>query len=380
MTRDRPAPPAPQDRRDPIRVALVSPNGTSGLGGISRFCAYLERRSAEVPDVDLSVHRTIRSGRPVLRMLAEPYVLTRFALRCRRNRFDVVHVNIAPGNSTWRKQRFVAVARNAGCATVAHLHGSGYDEWYASLAARRAARVRRFFRSVDHVIVCGRHWYDLAVEQLGVDPSRVTIIPNGVPDTGEVADPTRAQARMISLGLLGERKGTDVLLHALARLPDDLDWRADLAGPGDLATWTAIRDELGLTARVSFPGWWPEQEARTELAASDVFVLATRRENQPVAIVEAMAAGIPVVSTAIAAIPEVVEDGTTGLIVPADDPGALVQALESLLRDPARRAEMGRRARERYELGYTIERSADRIHTIYRTLSAVAGRETEGRR
>ncbi|MCB0998580.1 MAG: glycosyltransferase family 4 protein [Acidimicrobiales bacterium] len=380
MTLDRATPPAPDDRRETIRVALVSPNGTSGLGGISRFCAYLERRSAVVPDVDLSVHRTIRSGRPVLRMLAEPGILTRFALRCRRRRFDVVHVNIAPGNSTWRKQRFIAVARAAGCATVAHLHGSGYDEWYASLTDRRASRVRRFFRSVDHVIVCGRHWYDLAVEQLGVEPGRVTIIPNGVPDTGELADPTRAQARMISLGLVGERKGTDVLLHALARLPDDLDWRADLAGPGDVAAWTAVRDELGLTARVSFPGWWPEQVARAELAASDVFVLATRRENQPVAIVEAMAAGLPVVSTAIAAIPEVVEDGTTGLIVPADDPGALALALESLLRDPARRAEMGRRGRQRYEQGYTIERSADRIHTIYRTLSVVAGKEPEGRR
>jgi glycosyltransferase involved in cell wall biosynthesis len=369
VTTGRTAPPAAEDHRETIRVALVSPNGTVGLGGISRFCAYLERRSALVPDIDLSVHRTIRSDRPALRVLVEPVTLTRFAVRCRRSRIDVVHVNIAPGNSTWRKQRFVAVARTAGCATVAHLHGSGYDEWYASLTDRRAARVRRFFRSVDHVIVCGRHWRTLVVEQLGVEPSRVTIIPNGVPDTGEVAEPTRVQARMISLGLLGERKGTDVLLHALARLPDDLEWHADLAGPGDVAAWTAVRDQLGLTARVSFPGWWPEEAARSELAASDIFVLATRRENQPVAIVEAMAAGLPVVSTAIAAIPEVVEDGTTGLIVPPDDPLALAAALESLLRDPARRAEMGRHGRERYEQAYTIERCADAIHTIYRTLA-----------
>lgn len=356
------------ERGSLLRVALVSPFGTQGDGGISRFCAYLTRRCSALPDVSVTVVRTIRTRRPVLRSLAELGILARFAVRCRRGAFDVVHVNVAPGNSTWRKARFTRVARWAGCATIAHLHGNAYDEWYDGLSSRGARRVRRFFGSVDGVIVCGVHWRDVVVGRLGCDPSRTTIIANGAPDTGEIAEPTHHPVRLVCLGQLGERKGTDVLLRALALLPDDDEWHIHVAGPGASAPHVALRDSLGLTERVTFPGWWPEATARSMLAASDVFVLASRRENQPVAIIEAMAAGLPIVSTRIAAIPETVDHEVTGIVVPADDVEALASALDRLIRSPRLRAEMGRQARLRYEEKYTIERCADEICAVYRAL------------
>src|ERR671928_1822466 len=180
--------------------------------------------------------------------------------------------------------------------------------------------------------------------------ARLRVVPNVVDD--ELFRPARHEpsGRLITAGLMGENgaKGFDVLLRALAHL----DGRAQLEIVGDgprRAEYEALARELGVAGRVRFAGVRPKSELAERMRASDVFVLASRFENNPCVVLEAMASGLPVVATRVGGLPELVDE-RSGLLAEPRDPqsiaGRIAEALDRL--DRFDREEIARRARERY--------------------------------
>lgn len=164
-------------------------------------------------------------------------------------------------------------------------------------------------------------------------------------DGRDPADPVR----IVSVGRLVEKKGTDVLLEALARIPADLNWRFDHVGGGPLRAQMAAQVErLGLGARVHWHGAMAQQELLKVLRASDLFTLASRiasdgdRDGLPNVLMEAQSQALPCVATDVSAIHELITDGQTGVLVPPEDPQALATALTRLLRSPPERRALGR--------------------------------------
>jgi glycosyltransferase involved in cell wall biosynthesis len=185
----------------------------------------------------------------------------------------------------------------------------------------------------------------------GVDPARVRVIPAGtrVP----TAPPERAprdRLRVLFVGGDFQRKGGEVLLSALTGMDAELD----------VVTQSAVAERPGMTVH---RGVQPGSDMLAALyARSDVFVLPTAADASPHVVLEAMAAGLPVIATPVGAIPEMVHDGRTGLLVPAGAPDALRTALERLS-DPVLRAHMGAaahaRARERFDASANARRVLD---------------------
>lgn len=166
-----------------------------------------------------------------------------------------------------------------------------------------------------------------------------------------------------TIGRLDRQKGLDVLLRALAALPE-----ARLIIVGDGIERNSLEDmaaELGISQRVRFEGW--REEPRRYLTMFDVFVLPSRLEGLPLAILEAMLARLPVVATRVASVAEAVIDGETGFLVAPDDPAALTAALRTLLADPQRRAEMGSRGRQ-HALRFTPAVMAGAYEQLYREI------------
>ena len=161
------------------------------------------------------------------------------------------------------------------------------------------------------------------------------------------------------------------LLEALATLDrPELGWHATLAGDGEVA---ATRDRvaaLGLSARVTITGWLDEADADALLARSDLLVLPSRREGQPMAILEAMSAGLPVVATGVGAVAELVHDGFNGLLVPPGDAAALAGALARLVADPALRRRLGEAAHETVASRHELDAFCRRLRALYEELSA----------
>jgi glycosyltransferase involved in cell wall biosynthesis len=177
---------------------------------------------------------------------------------------------------------------------------------------------------------------------------------------------------VLSVGRLVEKKGTDVLLEALARLPPHLHWRLVHAGGGPLRRPLAQRAQaLGIAARVQWRGARTQAELLAEYRAADLFALASRvardgdRDGLPNVLAEAQSQGLACVATRVSGIPELVEDGRTGLLVEPESPGAFAAALEALIADPARRRALGeagrRRVRERFGLEQNIGQLARRF-------------------
>jgi len=137
----------------------------------------------------------------------------------------------------------------------------------------------------------------------------------------------------------------------------------------------ALARELGLGARVVFAGI--RRDVPALLAASDVFVLASLWEGLGLVLLEAMAAGLPVVATEVSAVPEVVVDGVTGLLVPPSDPQALARAMETLAGDGSLRGRLGGAGRDRVREAFGLDHMVDRTLAVYAYLLGAEGPQTE---
>jgi glycosyltransferase involved in cell wall biosynthesis len=206
------------------------------------------------------------------------------------------------------------------------------------------------------------------VQDLGIDGRKVVVVPNGVPLPPKPSPaPADTPCCILYLGALGRRKGTADLLHALAspRLRG-MRWNAVIAGNGDVDSFRNQAAALGIADRVAFPGWVGPEEAQSLLASASVFVLPSYNEGLPVAVLEAMAAGVPVVTTRVGAIPDLGIDGEAGFTV---DPGSiedLTDRLAVLVDDPVLRGRFGSNGRRRVESEFTIESTARRLAALYR--------------
>jgi glycosyltransferase involved in cell wall biosynthesis len=173
---------------------------------------------------------------------------------------------------------------------------------------------------------------------------------------------------ILSVGRLVEKKGTDVLLEALAQLPPDLNWRLVHAGGGPLKEKLARRARrLGIADRVQWRGARTQVELLAEYRAADLFALASRvardgdRDGLPNVLAEAQSQGLACVATRVSGIPELIDDGVTGLLVEPEAPRKLAQALELLIREPARRRALGEAGRHKVHEKFGLEGNIARL-------------------
>lgn len=175
-------------------------------------------------------------------------------------------------------------------------------------------------------------------------------------------------AAIVCVGRAVAKKGLDTILDALARLPVGLDWRFVHIGGGPLLPALKRQaDRLGIAARCDWRGAQPQAEVLETLRNAAVFVLASRvardgdRDGLPNVLMEAQSQGVPVIATAVAAIPELVRDGETGLLVPPDDPRALAGAVARVLGDADLARRLGEAGEARVRSQFSMEGGIARL-------------------
>jgi glycosyltransferase involved in cell wall biosynthesis len=211
------------------------------------------------------------------------------------------------------------------------------------------------------------------LERAGHDPRKLITIRYGLDELPPTASsPTPAEAGVpadaplaLAVGRLIEQKDHATLLRAFARVRGTQpEARLAILGAGPLEAETReLAGSLGVAEAVALPG---RTEIRDWLERADVFVHTSRWEGFGIVLLEAMLAGLPIVATAVSAVPEVVEDGVTGALVPAGDVEGVARELGALLGDPSLRARLGEAGRERACTEFSVARMADRTIDVYR--------------
>ncbi len=173
---------------------------------------------------------------------------------------------------------------------------------------------------------------------------------------------------ILSVSRLVEKKGTEVLLEALSRMPSNLNWKFVHAGGGPLARKLEGRARsLGIAARIEWRGPLTQDQLLDEYRRADLFVLASRiaadgdRDGLPNVLAEAQSQALACVATRVSAIPELVRDGSTGLLVEENDADALARTIGALIADPARRRLLGEAGLARVRSDFSLQENLDRL-------------------
>jgi glycosyltransferase involved in cell wall biosynthesis len=293
--------------------------------------------------------------------------LRRFLALLLAHRHVLVHVHCASRASFWRKCVFMAIAHAAHCPVVLHLHGGGFARFYEEeCGPLRQRLVRHFLGRAACVIALTERWRAW-LAQAGANPNLVCI-PN--PVRAEAAPAPRARRGVILfLGRIEDPKGVPELLKAFSVLRATQP-EAELvcAGAGDIEAAARRAEGLGIEDAVRFPGWLGEAEKHAWLRRAAVFVLPSHAEGLPMSLLEAMAAGVPVVASAVGGIPDVVKHGVNGLLVAPGDAVDLLRALRRVLRDPQLAAALGAAGRETVRARFAPEQVLAQLGGVYAAL------------
>lgn len=363
------------------------------LGGAERLALTFARAARGRHDLVVCALKTI-GGNPIEQQLREEGAevvnlearnlrdregFRRLAALVRDRGIDVIHAHLTYA-SIWG----ALVARRTRVPLVATLHTLPLPRrpWTRD-GVRQAIMAWLLRKRAARVVAVSRAQADAWVARGLVPRSQVAVVPNGV----ELAARPRAGATTTSPGrsagpwgenhlvlgtaaVLREGKGIDVLLRAVARLAGTHDVELKIAGDGPLRVELAGEAErLGLGGRVEWLGY--RDDVPELVATFDLFVHPALFDALPTAILEAMAAGVPVVASATGGIPEIVVEGETGLLVAPGDEEALATAIGRLVRHRTMLRELGAGGRRRAEEEFSTKRWVERLETIYR--EAVGG-------
>lgn len=359
--------------RDPSHIVMLGTDpGTRG--GISavisawRAAGLFERWPVEY----IVTHRDgTRSGKLAVAWHA---FLACLALGWQRGR-GVLHVHAASRWSMRRKSLFMAAALLARWPIVFHLHGGGFPRFLRDESGPATRRLVRFFLDRATVIVVLSERWAAWMHRVTSNP-RIVVIPNAValPPAGAIG--AREPGLIAFTGRCTPQKGLHDLLEAVASLAArEPGLRIECAGEGDLDALRGHAHALGIAGRVTLRGWIAPRERDQLLARAAIFVLPSHAEALPMSLLEAMAAGCPVIASGVGGIPDLIRDGVNGLLVPPAAPRELAGALAALLADPELAARLGRAARATVAERYTLERAMERLEQVYSALGVPRGKQ-----
>ncbi len=284
------------------------------------------------------------------------------ALLLRRVRPHLVHAHSSKAGVVAR-----LAGHRTGVPVVFTAHGWGFSPGTPPARRALALAVEAAVAPLSARIICvSESDRQLALaHRVGTKRSLVTV-RNGLAPSDVRARPSEQPPRLLMVARFNEQKDQSTLLRAVAHLERDktLDYALDLVGSGPhFERVRALASELQVLHRVSFLG--DRHDVPALLGAAQGFVLSTHYEGLPLSIMEALRAGLPVVATDVSGIKEEVAHNETGLLVPRRDEIALADALQTLIKDPQKRARMGAMGRQKFEAEFTRERMLLETEQLY---------------
>ena len=357
-------------------VLLLGPH-RAAVSGVSTHLNLL-MESALGEDFDIVHFQVGSEGRDegaigkVMRLIVSPFFLAASIIF---RHVALVHINTSLNpKAYWRDLAYLFVSKALGARVVYQVHGGKLPRKFFARSPILTAFLRWTLRLPDVVVVLAQ--VELRAYREFVPDQDVVALPNGIDCRPYSVIPTVQSApdrplQLVYIGRVAREKGLYETLQGL-RLAHELGVDARIVIAGNGAEESRLRryaQALGIAARVCFVGSVFGSDKVKLLFGADVMVLPSYSEGLPYALLESMAAGVPVIATPVGAIPDVVSDGIHGYLVPPRDGKAIAEALAMLAGDREKISWMSRACRRRIRAAYSIDRVAGEFSLLYAELS-----------
>lgn len=353
--------------RAKIKVLMLGPslNHQGGMASVEKLLMYRMTSEIEVQHIS-----TYEEGAAFHRFWIFLAALSKLFGKLWRNQVDILHVHFSERASVFRAVIWILIARLFGKPIVIHSHGAQFDSFYDSVPKFVQKVINWSFQQCSCLIALSQSWQDYYITHCKLSPEKVVVLINPVQLPTQI--PERRNVQVVSfvcLGRVGQRKGSFDLLNAFAKLPIANQQQAKLilAGDGEVEKAHKLSKKLGIANYVECLGWLNAESCSKLLETSDVFVLPSYAEGLPMAILEAMSWGLPVISTPVGGIPELVISNQHGILVKPGNIPKLTDAMQILLNNEDLRINLGKSARKQVE-PLNVQDYRIRLACIYRNI------------
>jgi glycosyltransferase involved in cell wall biosynthesis len=283
-------------------------------------------------------------------------------------KFDIIHIHTASYTSFWEKCFYINLGKMARKKVVLHVHGALFKEFYQNGSDLSKKLIKNHLEKCDAVIVLSEAWKNFFQEF--VDASRLHVVKNGI-NISPFKDQQQKSGivSFLHMGEVSQRKGIYDILKVVDILKaNDVKCFFDIVGPGEIEKVNHIIAEKNIDKYITLHG--PQfGAARFDFFyRAHCFILASYAEGFPIAMIEALAAGLPIISTTVGGIPDMIRHTEHGFLCDAGDIDALAHNIKKIVIDASLLAKMASRNREYAAEHFDINKCADKISTLYQKL------------
>lgn len=282
------------------------------------------------------------------------------------NEYDIVHIHMAERGSFYRKSIYIIIAKLLKKKSIVHFHGAEFDEFYNLESSKIQKKYIRYILDKSNLIIAlGSSWKKKIKNYTNTE---IVVLSNAV----EVPSNNfynLNNKNIVLLGRLEQRKGTfDLLDIADNILHEDLSFNLVLAGDGNLDVVKRKIEGLKFKNNVKILGWINKEQREELLKNTAIFVLPSYNEGMPMAILEAMSYGIPLVVSDVGDIPYVVKEGENGYLIKAGDKKQLEDRLLKLIKDNELRSKISINNYLKVNKDFNLKFNLQRLSKIYKEL------------
>ncbi|MEL6438384.1 MAG: glycosyltransferase family 4 protein [Cyanobacteria bacterium J06621_8] len=299
-----------------------------------------------------------------------------FLFQLLKNQVDLVHLHVSERGSVLRNSILALIAFTFSKPVIMHTHGSEFHIFYDNLPWIVQKLINKIWQSCSYIIALSKSWRNTYIEKCALDSEQVLVKYNPVAvPKDQVSRIKSDKITFVFLGKITQRKGIFDLLIAIARLPSDLQRKAEfiIAGSGETEKAIAMAKELQIDSLVSFPGWITSKERDRLLERADVFLLPSYNEGLPMALLEAMSWQLPVITTSVGGIPEIIVDNVTGLLMEPGDIEHLTSSIQNLVNCESLRLKLGNAAYQK-ALPLDVDNYVRELSDLYSSILLKSGK------
>ncbi|WP_289744116.1 glycosyltransferase family 4 protein [Muribaculum intestinale] len=341
---------------------LVIATSRKTRGGITAVIKAHEQ-GQQWKDFECYWIQTHRDGCPFKKMAYLSTAIINYVIRI--SHYDIVHIHFSNGNSLIRKLIFARIAHHRQKKILIHFHAYNPNK---TIHGENKKAYRELFEMADKIIVLSNWWKEEVTKAFPNVADRVCVLYNPCENI-DLKKSIKAQNKILYAGTVNQRKGYADLIRAFAKIASKYpEWSLSIAGNGEIEEGKQLATSLGISSQVEFLGWVKDEAKQCAFQEASIFCLPSYAEGFPMAVLDAWAYGLPVITTPVGGIPDIAKDGDNMLLFNPGDINTLATKLDTLISDQTLRKHIADESIKLAHGPFSINSINSQLADIYHSL------------